>query len=158
MSHRTEWKTKDFESMSWHDTHVHGFHIVENEVEDGSADLILDIDYIVEWLRAGTHCSFVVAQAALQFHRVFGLKLSLDYVTPGAGMCAFSIAGIEREPVTAYSSYKWSMAINWPFGKLEFNSPAFTQRTTGPSVTQSGQSLAPSQPNRFAGFRPNERP
>jgi hypothetical protein len=156
MSHRTEWKTEDFEDMSWHDAHVHGFRIVQNEGDDGSAELILDIDYIVEWLRGETHCSFVVAQATLQFHRVSGLKLSLDYVTPGAGMCAFSIAGIKRQPVTAYSSYKWSMVINWPSGKLEFDSPGFTQRTTGPSITQSGQSLVPSQRNIFAISGPSE--
>jgi hypothetical protein len=82
MSHRGEWKTQDFDDISWHDVHVHGFRIVENDGNDGSAELFLDIDYIIEWLKGEEHLNFVVAQATLQFHSVFGLKFSLDYVEP----------------------------------------------------------------------------
>jgi len=109
MNHRTEWKTEDFDDMSWHDVHVHGLRIVQNEGDDGSAELFLDIDYILEWLEGEGHFNFVVAQTTLQFHNVFGLRLSLDYVKPSAGMCAFSLAGIERELVTyptGHTSYK----------------------------------------------------
>ena len=150
MNHRTEWKTEDFAEMSWHDVHVHGLRIVQNDSDDGSAELIFDIDYILEWLKGERHFNFVIAQAALQFHNVFGLRLSLDYVKPSAGMGAFSLAGIEREQVTfaaGHTSYKWRMEVNWPSGKIEFESPGFTQRITGPFVTQSSQSLAPAQRN-----------
>jgi hypothetical protein len=45
MNPRTSWSTDDFEEMSWHDVHVHGLRIVENDGNDGSAELFLDIDY-----------------------------------------------------------------------------------------------------------------
>jgi len=134
--------------MSWHDVHVHGFRIIENEGENGTAELALDIDYILEWISSEVGFKFVVAQASLQFHEVFGLKLIPDYARPTAGMCAFSIAGIERELVTyptGYISYKWRLPINWPAGEIVFSSPGFTQRLVGQPYTQADQSLSPSQ-------------
>ena len=150
MTHRTRWSTNDFDEMSWHDVHIHGFQIVRNDGENGTAELILDIDYILEWLTNENRFSFVVAQASLQFHEVFGLKFALDYVTPSAGMCAFSIAGIERERLVfpmGYTSYKWKLDINWPAGEIEFQSPGFTQSLTGKPHAQPRQWLEPSQRN-----------
>jgi len=148
MTQRMRWNTDDFDEMSWHDVHVHGFEIVRNEGENGTAELILDIDYILEWLKNEGKISFVLAQASLRFHEVFGLRLALDYVKPTAGMCAFSLAGIERERLvfpTGYASYKWKLPINWPVGEIEFQSPGFTQSLTGQLFRQSSQCLEPSQ-------------
>jgi len=148
MNHRTTWTNDDFEEMSWHDVHVHGLRIIENDSDDGTAELVLDIDYILEWIRGDEGFDFVVAQATLQFHEVFGLKLAIDYATPTAGMCAFSLAGIQRERMTyptGYTSFKWSMDINWPSGSIDFRASGFTQKIHGRSVTQSRQSLTPAQ-------------
>ena len=145
----TTWTTDDFDKMSWHDVHVHGFQIVENESGNGTAELIFDIDYILEWRKGeGKFFSFVVAQASLQFHQIFGLKFELDYVKPTSGMCAFSIDGIVRERIeyrTGQHSYKWKLPINWPTGKIEFESPGFTQKLVGEPRLQEGQSLNPSE-------------
>jgi hypothetical protein len=141
------WTTNDFEAMSWHDVHVHGFHLDEYKDTDGSADLVLDIDYILKWERSEDTYLFTVCRADLRFHKVFGLKLTLDYATPTAGMCPFSISGIEREVVkasTGYQSYKWRLPVNWPKGSLEFEAPSFTQVLTGtPHVQPGRQSLTP---------------
>jgi len=148
MAHRTRWSTDDFDEMSWHDVHVHGFQIVRNDDKSGTAELVLDIDYILEWLKNENKLSFVVAQASLRFHEVFGLKFTLDYVTTTAGMCAFSLEGIKRERIqlpTGYTSYKWKLGINWPAGEIEFQSPGFTQSLTGKLYTQPGQWLEPPQ-------------
>ena len=145
MSHLKRWSTKDFDEMSWHDVHVHGFRIIENAGNSGTAELILDIDYILEWQSNGPQFSFVVAQASLQFHEIFGLKFTLDYAQCGAGMCAFSLAGIERELImhpAGHASYQWRLIVNWPVGEITFESPGFTQSLTGPSYTQASQSLA----------------
>jgi hypothetical protein len=40
------WTTDDFEAMSWHDVHIHGFRLDSFKEENGSADLVMDIDYI----------------------------------------------------------------------------------------------------------------
>ena len=148
MSHRTEWKTEDFDVMSWHDVHVHGFRLAGFDPDEGTAELVFDIDYILEWLNNDGAFSFVVSQASLQFHEVFGLPLSLDYTKPTAGMCPFSLAGVERESITCsngHVSYKWRLVVNWPSGQIEFDSPGFTQRLVGQVYTQPGQGLEPSQ-------------
>lgn len=49
MTRQTRWETQDFERMSWHDVHVHGFCFVEQQESPRSIDLVLDIDYILQW-------------------------------------------------------------------------------------------------------------
>jgi len=140
------WHTEDFESLTWHDAHVHGFRLDSFNDEEGSAHLVLDIDYILKWEPSGNGFRFTVSSAELRFHDVFGLKFSLDYATPTAGMCPFVIQDIEREPLqfsTGYKSYRWRVIINWPHGFLEFQAPKFTQTLTGVPHIQSHQALAP---------------
>jgi len=147
------WRTEDFESMSWHDVHVHGFRFATFDEEEGTADLVLDIDYILKWENSGGgFFSFTVCQAELRFYDTFRLKLELDYSTPTAGMCPFSINGIHREPLefaTGFRSFRWRIPINWPRGLLEFEAPAFTQTLMGKPVVQSGQSLSPNDRARI---------
>jgi hypothetical protein len=103
------WNTDDFELMSWHDVHVHGFRLENFKPDDGSADLVLDIDYILKWDTTKNHFIFTVCRAELRFHNVFGLKMSIDYATPSAGMSPFTIAEIDREFVefsTEHTSYQ----------------------------------------------------
>ena len=136
------WTADDFDEMSWHDVHVHGFRFDTFKDDNGSADLVLDIDYILKWEKSGNGFLFTVCRADLRFHEVFGLKLELDYATPTAGMCPFSLAGLEREIVkfpTGYQSYKWRLPINWPKGSLEFQAPGFTQVLTGTPHVQPNQ-------------------
>jgi hypothetical protein len=144
---RERWYTADFETLSWHDVHVHGFRIVEGE--HGTAELVLDIDFIVEWISsADAGYRFRVAQAILQFHEVFGLRFSLDYVACSAGMTAFSIEGIKREIIVDEGrapSYRWRIAVNWPEGFLEFEAPGFSQWLVGEIVEQDAQALHPAQ-------------
>ncbi|MCL2871645.1 MAG: hypothetical protein FWF41_01460 [Betaproteobacteria bacterium] len=147
-THSTQWSIDDFDEMSWHDVHFHGFRLEQNESESGTAELIFDIDYILEWLKVEGAFQFVVAPARLQFHEIFGLKMELDYASPTAGMCPFSISGITRERFvspTGYVWYKWKLEINWPNGFIEFDSPGFTQTLTGKSYTQGQQWLNPAQ-------------
>ena len=144
------WTNDDFHQLSWHDVHVHGFRFESVNEEHGSADLLLDIDYILAWESANNALQFTVCKAILRFHSVFGLKFVLDYATPTAGMCAFSLAGIERESLsypTGYSSYRWRLEINWPQGSLEFEAPGFTQTLAGVPHVQPEQSLGSERRN-----------
>ena len=82
----------------------------------------------------------------MTFHDVFRLKLELDYETPTAGMCPFSIDGISREPLvfgTGATSFRWRIPVNWPRGSLKFEAPTFTMTLIGEPVVQSGQSFFP---------------
>jgi len=134
--------------MSWHDVRVHGLQIFKNEEDTGTADIVFDIDYILEWRKDNGSFKFVVARTELTFHEASDLKLALDYVQNSAGMCAFSIDGIERESVTypnGHNSYRWRMEVNWPSGFIEFLSPRFTQSVVGQHYVQGSQWLTPAQ-------------
>ena len=129
MLEKSEWTNADFESLSWHDCHVHGFRLVEGE--HGTAEVTFDIDFIVEWLcHTDRRVEFRIAPANLTFHAVFGLRFELDYAAVEAGMTAFSLSGIEREVVlypNGHSSFRWRLPINWPTGVITFQGPGFTQ-------------------------------
>jgi hypothetical protein len=139
------WSTDDFELMSWHDVHVYGFRLDNFKPDDGSSDLILDIDYILKWNETENHFIFTVCRAELRFHDIFGLKINIDYTMPPAGMSPFMIAEIEREHLefsTGYTSYQWKILINWPSGYLDFQSPNFSQKLIGKPNEQTGQMLS----------------
>lgn len=146
------WHTADFDALSWHDVHVHGFRIVEGE--HGTAELQLDIDFILEWMRGEeSRFRFRIAQAMLQFHEVFGLRFALDYVACSAGMSAFAIDGITRVPLREDEDdageredtgpWRWRIDVNWPEGFLEFEATGFSQWLVGEIVEQDGQGLRP---------------
>lgn len=137
MNNLGPWNTEDYEQLSWHDVSVHGLRL-DNYIEsNGSADLTLDIDFILEWVEKEGKIFFSTCKAELKFHEIFGLKVDLDYASISAGMSPFSIEGIHREPLefeTGYKSFQWKIPINWPRGSLEFQSPGFTQTLTGTPV------------------------
>src|SRR5579864_7598238 len=146
--YKKQWSTSDFDVMSWHDVHVYGFRLADVKPDYGTADIIFDIDYILEWIKLDQKFMFAVAQASLRFHEAFYLRFSLDYKGPTAGMSPFTLAGIERRTITyptGAQSFEWGIDINWPTGKIELEAPAFTQVLVGPVHRQSGLSLAPEQ-------------
>jgi hypothetical protein len=141
------WTTDDFDRLSWHDCHVHGFSIAEGE--DGTGELTLDVDFIVEWLcHEDRPAQFRIAPADLTFHDIFGLKVQLDYETVQAGMTPFSLGEIARERIeypTGFVSYHWRLLVNWPSGVISFQSPGFTQTLRKPPLLVDRQSLLPEQ-------------
>jgi hypothetical protein len=140
MSLPGEWTEEDFDSLSWHDCHVHALR-VEGGGEHGTGALILDLDYIVEWLPApGGSYRFRIAPATLTFHHVFALKVEIDWT--GAAVTPFSISGIARKRLE-HDSWSWSMGLNWPRGIITFESIGFTQRLRAPAVSKAEQCLEP---------------
>ena len=142
------WRTQDYEKLSWHDCHVHGWKFGGFNDAEGAADLVLDIDYIMKWERDGDAFQFTVCRAELTFHDAFRLNFSLDYVTPTAGMSPFTIREIERQPLEApngYKSFRWNIEISWPKGFLTFEAPGFTQRLVGKPYVQPNQALSSDQ-------------
>ena len=57
------WSTEDFDSLTWHDVHVHGLRLPSFNENHGSADLVLDIDYILKWEPSGTGFQFTLCPA-----------------------------------------------------------------------------------------------
>jgi hypothetical protein len=139
---KTSWTDRDFDNLSWHDNHVHGFTISESPY--GVGDMTLDLDYILEWLKSESgSIQFRIAPASLTFHNVSDLKLALDYASVSAATGPFSIAGIERrfEHRERYTAIVWIIAINWPKGSISFEATGFTQKLCGPSIIKAEQLL-----------------
>jgi len=69
--HGILWTESDFDSMSWHDSEVYSIRLNNPETDSDVYELVLDIDYILEWKREGDDAfRFVVAPALLRFRRV----------------------------------------------------------------------------------------
>jgi hypothetical protein len=85
-----------------------------------------------------------IAPADLVFRDIFGLKISIDYVIPQAGICQFALDGIERTVRSdkhGFSTFQWTLPINWPSGQISFESPGFDLRIRGDELITESQCL-----------------
>lgn len=139
------WTQEQFYEMSWHDNHVHAFRIEEGA--HGSGMLILDLDYILDWISNAKGYQFRIIPVTLKFFEVSDLRVSLDYASPTAALGPFSIHDIERKYVQRerYTAQIWTIAINWPAGEISFESSGFEQHGQGCSVISDGQYLSPDE-------------
>jgi hypothetical protein len=138
------WTHRQFDEMSWHDNHVHALRIVAGS--HGAGRLILDIDYILDWVKGdGGSCRFRIVPATLEFIDVTNLRFALDYATPTAGLAPFSIHAIERrmEHRERYEAQIWTIQINWPVGEISFEAAGFEQRGFGEPILTAAQFLNP---------------
>lgn len=148
---RVEWSDADFDGLSWHDNHVHGIQVEVDNPDHGTGILTLDLDHIIEWLpprAAGESFRFRVAPARLIFHEISSLRLEIDWAAVTAGMIPFSIGQITRrklEYATGYTSWAWTIDVNWPKGAITFDSPRFTQRLSGRVIEAGEQCLTVEQ-------------
>jgi hypothetical protein len=121
---------------------MYGFRLDSFVAENGTADLVLDLDFVLKWPSPEQGCMYTVCQAVLRFHEVFNLKFSLDYATPTAGICPIYIAEIHRDALTwpnGFRSYRWHIEYTWPHGDIFFESPGFTQSLLGNPLVQDVQ-------------------
>lgn len=144
----------DFDGYLWHDNAIHGLRIVEGA--DGcSGELVLDIDFIVEWLPPQGEDKvfrFRIAPADLVFHEVTDLVVSIDYASSTAALTPMAIHEIQRQFVThptGYSFFAWKIEINWPRnGFIAFRSSGYTQLLRAEPVIANTQYLSPSERTR----------
>ena len=113
--------------------------------EWGSGSLILDIDYIAEWVCEGSACQFRIVPAKLTFLGVTALRIALDYATVTAAMGPFSIHAIHRreEIRERYTAQVWTIEISWPKGEIEFEANGFEQIAMAEPVLCKEQHLPP---------------
>ena len=139
------WTHDQFEEMSWHDNHVHALRIVAGD--QGAGELVLDIDYIAEWLRNGDAFQFRLVPATLRFIDVTNLRFSLDYASASAALGPFSIHAIERrtEQRERYVAQLWRIEVNWPGGEVSFEASGYEQSATAKAVISAHQCLSPAE-------------
>jgi hypothetical protein len=135
------WTQDDFDSLSWHDNHVHGLRMVAGE--GGAGELEFDIDHILEWLESGASFRYRIAPALLRFHAVTDLRLAIDWGAASAAFGPFSIQGIERrlEPRSRYTAICWRIPVNFPPGEIAFEAAGFDLHLSGSEVLVDHQCL-----------------
>ena len=148
----------DFERLSWHDCTLYSLRIDVGDYTRGDwrSELVLDIDFIAEWVKEGEAIRFRIAPATLTFHDATDLKLDLDW---GDSSCqnALSEASISEITRTRLDPsqqkicldrpyYRWRIELNWPKGGIvTFGASSFTQKLRAEPLTNDEQKLSPSQ-------------
>jgi hypothetical protein len=153
----------DFDRLSWHDCHIWRVELCVGDPDEGdwTSDLVLDVDYIVEWLcGVGSGGQFRVAPATLVFHGVTDLRINIDWGRSGF-QCALhelSIDSIERELIQDQKVYldrpyySWTVRLNWPSaGAITFGAVGFTQTLRAEPVLIEKQSFSQHERSRLIG-------
>ena len=141
----------DFEQLSWHDCSIWGLELRAIDVE-GTSELALDIDFIVEWLcGVDRPAQFRVAPATLVFHGVTDLRVVIGSTHAGHYQVALYPAQIDRitrrriEDQRVFLDrpyYAWSIPLNDPTpGLIEFGAYGFTQTLRAQPVLTEAQQL-----------------
>jgi hypothetical protein len=132
----------DFESIGWHDNFVRAIHFLD--VSGGRGDLALDIDHILEWVKAGDSFQFWVSPASLVFHDVSDLSIYVDW---SDSMLELVIDEIRREPSDLEGFSRFTIQIDWPLpgGRIQFLSKGFTQTLRRRPILTSSSKLDASQ-------------
>ena len=121
----------------WHDNVIYAvrFDLGEPDEGDWRSDLILDIDYIVEWLcGAPGESRFRVAPANLRFHDVTDFAIAADQGDSGGRNALFewSIDRVARQRLErTFDYWRWTIHLHTPpGGSLAFSASGFTQDLT----------------------------
>lgn len=132
----------------WHDNLIYaiGFDIGDPEKQEWRSDLVLDIDFIAEWLcEPSGAVRFRVAPATLTFHAVGDLAISIDHGDSGGrtAITECSIDRVTRERLDGFrENWRWRIALNLPKGgTIDFCATGFTQTLRQPPMLLSEQRL-----------------
>ncbi len=146
MNKQTKWTDADFDQLSWHDGHINS--IAFDQTGEWQSDLVLGLDFIVEWLCGPDKtCRFRIAPAILRFTNVNNLKLhfSLQFKEP------LEISSVERTeiPTEGYRQSHWTIVLqHYPELKenyIQFDATGFAQELTGNVIETESQNLTESQ-------------
>jgi hypothetical protein len=144
----------DFDGLSWHDCHLWGLSIGAGDPDRGdwTSDLIIDLDFIVEWVcGVDKTFQFRVAPATLTFHGVTDLRIGVECGDSAlqAAIHPMSIDRIAREQVEHQKVfldrryYRWRILFNWPAGgEIAFGAVGFTQRLRAAPLISPRQQLS----------------
>jgi hypothetical protein len=150
----------DFDRLSWHDCHLWAiaFDVGEPDEDDWTSDLVLDIDFIVEWLcPSSDKFAFRVAPARLAFQGVTDPRFAIEWARTGfqGALHPVSIDSITRERVQDQKVYldrpyySWRIALNWPAGEITFGAVSFTQTLLTEPVVVERQHLSRTERRRL---------
>ncbi|OAP41122.1 hypothetical protein AU381_04350 [Sinorhizobium glycinis] len=125
---------KDDLVWRWHDNLIYAirFDIGDPERQEWRSDLVLDIDFIADWLcEPSGMFRFSVAPATLTFHDVGDLQLAIDHGDSDGrtAMSELSIDRVTRERLDRpFDFWRWTINLNSPpGGKIVFCASGHSQ-------------------------------
>jgi hypothetical protein len=140
------WTEADYPLMGWHDSWIHGFGILNDEVSSWKNELLLDIDYIFQWVQPeppSSYFTFWVAPCTLRFFNFYDLTINADL-----GGEAMEIADLNLlEKITGRDDeatyYGWNIELQG--GSIQFKARGFKQIVRRFPIHTSAQTLSPSE-------------
>jgi hypothetical protein len=156
----------DFERLSWHDCHIWGIGFSVGDADDGdwTSDLVLEIDFITEWLcSVDGQYRFQVAPATLVFHGVTDPRIGIDWGDSGlqVALHGVSIDRISREQIQHQKVfldrpyYRWAVELSWPAGgAITFGAVGFTQTLLAEPILCERQHLSRRERQRLTSRPP----
>ncbi len=143
------WTQDDYEQMNWHDVKIHAMGTVKTEYEFyHESDLVLDIDYIFEWVPEPPHSitfQFWVAPCTLVFQNPENFKW--EFHQPQDFLLEYEIYALELlakhpKPMAHYPdycTYDWKMDLQG--GTMTLTSTGLQQFVRRPPILCESQSL-----------------
>lgn len=157
----TRYTEVDFERLSWHDCHIWRLDFLAGDSDEGdwTSDLLLGVDFIVEWL-CGVDGStkFKIAPATLAFHGVTDPRIGISWGESGfrVAIHQVSIGQIVRELIQDQKVYldrpyyRWRIVLNWPAGgEIAFGAVGFTQTLLADPIVSERQHLSLKERSRL---------
>ncbi len=117
------WTEVDFDTMSWHDCHIHAFSFNDDY------ELLLDIDYMFKWVlpKGAKYYKFWIAPCTLIFENVHTVEFELD-----SGQPIIDLIQRENPQITPASEYlgkafEYDWSLEMINGEMAFKSVGFKQ-------------------------------
>lgn len=143
----------DVTGIGWHDNLIYSVHFDVGDPAAGEwrTELVLDIDYVTEWLcGADGRAMFRVAPATLTFHDVADLSIAIDFggrQFPHT-LNELSIGAITKEMLPSEKApgrmryWRWRIALNVPDGgEIAFGASGYTQTLRAEPILTENQRL-----------------
>jgi hypothetical protein len=143
---KTVWTEADFGAMTWHDNAVHAIAVEPDLPEPGR--LLLDLDYIVEWLPPeppATTLSFWICPATLVFAKAWDLTSDIDLRGWSFQLC---LDRIERSGPDERGLSEWTLAGD--HFTISLGSLGFTQYLRRPPIRSPRDSLTSGERGGFS--------
>jgi hypothetical protein len=143
---KTVWSEADFDAMDWHDNAIHA--IAVEPVPDNPGRLLVDLDYIVEWVSPtspATTLDFWVCPATLVFDPAWDLTTDVDM--RGWAFQLF-LNEITRSEPDERGNYEWTLSGDR--FTIEVGSPSFTQYLRRPPIFSDGPWLSVEERGGFS--------
>jgi hypothetical protein len=117
------WTEADFENMQWHDNPIHAFMFSDN------FEIIMDIDYIFEWVLKGKKYAFWISPCTFIFENVYDLTFNVGPATPGLTIDFITKENPQKtqnaEHINRDTEYDWT--IEAQEGTISFKSIGYKQ-------------------------------